>query len=304
MLFRSLKDCDWIFFFDNYGILPYNGLKGSIKKCLTLILNKPVIRDLYSQGCDAGLVNKMVLFIWEAPAVCPSNWNNNLHNLFSHIFTWSEYYSAKPNFHKICWPQTRKFPTVPIISYKNKKLLVNISMNKFSKHKRELYTSRKESIRYFEESFPNDFDLYGVGWNNDCKRDFYADKNGNGYFRSYRGLIDNKWEILPNYKFSLCYENIRDEEGFITEKIFDSMRSNCVPIYWGAPNIGDYVDPKAFIDRREFKSNKDLATYLININENDYNKYLEAINRYLISDKFFEFSPEAFFLKIYSALNL
>jgi hypothetical protein len=51
---------------------------------------------------------------------------------------------------------------------------------------------------------------------------------------------------------------MRDEPGWITEKIFDCMRADCVPVYWGASNVLDYVDPEAFVDRRRFASNSEL----------------------------------------------
>jgi hypothetical protein len=123
-------------------------------------------------------------------------------------------------------------------------------------------------------------------------------------YPSYRGTVENKWEVFPKYRFSLCYENIRDEPGWITEKIFDSIRAGCVPIYWGAPNITDYVDREAFIDRRYFVDDAALADYLINMSEQEYNKYQEAINDYLNSERFARFLPPSYADTIISTLDL
>ncbi len=46
---------------------------------------------------------------------------------------------------------------------------------------------------------------------------------------------DNKPEYLKNYKFNICPEN-SNLEGYVTEKIFESIESGCIPIYWGSNN--------------------------------------------------------------------
>jgi hypothetical protein len=123
-------------------------------------------------------------------------------------------------------------------------------------------------------------------------------------YPSYRGTVKNKWEVLPHYRFSLCYENIRDEPGWVTEKIFDCMRSRCVPIYWGAPNIADYVDAAAFIDRRRFKSDAEMVEYLLCMTEQKYEHFQEAMQDYLQSERFARFLPPAYADTIIQALKL
>lgn len=44
---------------------------------------------------------------------------------------------------------------------------------------------------------------------------------------------DNKPEFLKQYKFYVCPENA-SEKGYVTEKVFHSIGSGCIPIYWGA----------------------------------------------------------------------
>ena len=109
---------------------------------------------------------------------------------------------------------------------------------------------------------------------------------------------------MPNYKFSICYENVRDVPGYVTEKIFDSMRSGCVPIYWGANNITDYVDAEAFIDRRKFKTEVELDNFITNMTEYEYSDYQDAIKKYLDSPRFAKFLPPAFADTIINTLKL
>lgn len=46
---------------------------------------------------------------------------------------------------------------------------------------------------------------------------------------------DNKLDYLRQFKFNLCPEN-SNNEGYVTEKIFDALTAGCIPIYWGANN--------------------------------------------------------------------
>lgn len=46
---------------------------------------------------------------------------------------------------------------------------------------------------------------------------------------------DDKAEFLKRYKFYICPENT-SVEGYVTEKIFHSIGSGCIPIYYGSLN--------------------------------------------------------------------
>jgi hypothetical protein len=301
---QSLKNCVWVWFYDSISVRPYYGWRGKARLLKAHLTRRQLVRDLYGECLCAGMAQRTALFLWEPPAISPWNWEPNLHNLFSVIFTWNDEFVDGQKYHKIHWPQTRQFPPVPKVPFAPKKLLVNISMNKHSRHFQELYSARRETIRHFERALPDDFDLYGVGWNRpvglvERALPFLCQK-----YPSYRGTVRHKWDVLPHYRFSVCYENMRDEPGWITEKIFDSMRAGCVPIYWGAPNITDYVDEEAFIDRRKFKSDKELEAYIVGISEKEYINYLEAIESYLASSRFAKFLPPAFADTVIRVLGL
>ena len=53
-------------------------------------------------------------------------------------------------------------------------------------------------------------------------------------------------EIYNQYKFVICFENSKTA-GYVTEKIFNVMMAGSVPIYDGAPNIDEYVQPGSYI---------------------------------------------------------
>lgn len=78
------------------------------------------------------------------------------------------------------------------------------------------------------------------------------------FIRHYKGVnIFLSGENLANYRFNLCPENSLGE-GYITEKIFDSIRSGCIPIYWGAYLEPGILNPRAIL---RFEEGKEQESY-------------------------------------------
>lgn len=296
----KVNGCAWVWFWNAVNIYKssrsWSNLIELLKRCLLGKKKKEKRRLLYQEYIHAGLENRIVLFTGEPPTVLPQNWKPRVHKLFPIIFTWHDDYVDGKKFHKFYLPLPERFPDVTDIPFSQRKLLTNISNNKFSSHPRELYTARREAIRYFEHNYPEEFDLYGVNWD--------ELKSNQAPYLSYRGTVQHKWDVYPYYQFGLCYENIYGEPGYVTEKIFDCMRAGCVPIYWGAPNITNYVDTEAFIDRRKFKSNAELADFLLSMSEKEHSRYKKAINSYLDSNQFKNFLSPAFADNIINVLSL
>ena len=159
-------------------------------------------------------------------------------------------------------------------------MLFRSSGNKSSSHPDELYSARLKIIRYFENRPGNDFEFYGPSWES-------------SHFRNYKGTVKNKIQTLKNYRFCICFENIKNLKGYITEKITDCFIAGSVPIYWGASNITDYIPENCFIAREKFASMDALLSFLKNMPEAEYNQYLENTRRFLESKKAEKFSDEA-----------
>jgi len=69
------------------------------------------------------------------------------------------------------------------------------------------------------------------------------DLDAMGY--GYKPLKDKADGHVP-YHFSVVIENCRDA-GFFTEKLLDSLLCRSLPIYWGAPDIEHFFDPRGMI---------------------------------------------------------
>ena len=62
-----------------------------------------------------------------------------------------------------------------------------------------------------------------------------------------KGSLDanKKYLAYEGFEYTLCFENNRIPYYF-SDKIFDSLLMWSMPIYWGAPNIGEHLPPDSF----------------------------------------------------------
>jgi len=101
--------------------------------------------------------------------------------------------------------------------------------------------------------------------------------------------IDSKELIFKNAKFSIIIEN-EATPNWITEKLIDCFITKTVPIYWGAPNVGDYFDDKGIIP---FSSLRDLERILNSLNtlpSDEYKELEEVIDKnYNLARNYCEF---------------
>ncbi|MCX7705667.1 MAG: glycosyltransferase family 10 [bacterium] len=241
------------------------------------------------------------LLIFESEVIRPDNWNIENHRYFKKIFTWHDDFVDNKRYIKINFsvkvPERLNFD----LSEKTG-LCTMIVANKFVKHPLELYSERRRAIEWFENNHPEDFDLFGFGWDRHLFTGYWRRLNKIKFlcrffrprYKTYKGAIKSKREILRRYKFSICYENAKDIPGYITEKIFDCFFAGCVPIYFGAPNITRHIPSKTFIDRRNFNTYDELYSYIKNMSEAEYVNYLDAIRDFVMSDKIYPFSAECF----------
>lgn len=221
-----------------------------------------------------------ILMIMEPEVVAEKSYNQRYHKYFGKVLTWNDELVDDHFYYKMYYPQPTPCEKY-YIEFSKKQKFTMICGNKMSHHVNELYSERRKVIEYFE-SHEEKFDLYGVGWQQEK-------------LRNYKGKIPKKLEVLSHYKYAFCFENQCNTKGYVTEKIFDCFFANCVPIYWGADNIQEYVPENTFIDWRNFGSIEELLKFIDTIDEKIYNCYLENIKSFLQSDVFTEnFSVKAY----------
>ena len=85
------------------------------------------------------------------------------------------------------------------------------------------------------------------------------------YGTAYR-RVEDKREAHDDFYFSVCIENSRTP-GYFTEKLIDSFLCRSLPIYWGAPDIGHFFDPRGMIC---CSSELELQNAIQRVTEADY----------------------------------
>ena len=100
------------------------------------------------------------------------------------------------------------------------------------------------------------------------KVDSYGKVQNNMGDKIFDTFWDNNIEILKNYKFVISFENNFTKE-YICEKIQKAMLAGAIPIYRGAPNIGEYFNTKSFINYDDYGSYDKMIKKIIELDKND-----------------------------------
>ena len=242
---------------------------------------------------------ELYLVLFESEIIKPDNWQADNYSFFTKVFGWKPVVDAR--YHRLMIPQNLE-KTSSRLSFSERKLACLIASNKYNGDHRELYSHRRNVIRWFESNAPDDLFLYGKGWNDGemirykstfqkliCLRSSYIRP-----YPSYRGPVERKREALKNFRFNFCFENASLINGYITEKIFDTMLAGVVPIYWGAPDVFEFIPREAVISFPDFDSNADLYDFLRKMTESEWARYIRVADCFLSSDKIDQFSPRHF----------
>lgn len=275
-----------------------------------IVFNERPKKILEAELRSKGLLKKSVLMIFESALIRSDNWDLNFHKEVAAVLTWgSDLLASKDSGAKyLRGGFTHKFPKVIPGSDadlaasqvageigKRPKLVTLIAGNKSVQSPIELYTARRTAIKWFEAKAPSDFTYFGVGWEHSYLKGGFGTKvlRKLGILRHlpesrskcFGGKVDSKLETLKQFDFSICFENAEKIPGYISEKIFDSFFAGCIPVYWGAPDIEEYIPAECFIDFRKFRDFEKLHRFLLAMSESEKRTYRNSIANFLKSDR-------------------
>jgi len=197
----------------------------------------------------------------------------SLHNVEAH------------KLHKLYWPQpnddviNRFWTRAPRLS----RVVIINGNHKPRSRASELYSKRIDVM--VELAKMGMVDLYGRGWKKWYSRaslwlPYWQNKRQ--ILSIYKGPCDSKLDVLSQYDFCLCFENMQ-MHGYITEKLFDCLYAGTIPIYLGAQDISHFIPKEAYIDFRQYSSITELCNSLLTMTECDIQGYRQAGRLFLQS---------------------
>lgn len=166
------------------------------------------------------------------------------------------------------WEWSKKLQHRSFDKTKNTSIIVT---NNISQHSNQVNNPLTSQINYkqrtelgLELSKNNQIDVYGTFWQS----------NGS----NIKGEVWNKHIGLDDYMFSVACEN-SIQKNYVSEKFWDVVLTDTVPIYLGCNNITDYIPEDFFISLNG--KNLDEMVYIVNeVNKNPnffYKKFSKNI---------------------------
>jgi len=140
-------------------------------------------------------------------------------------------------------------------------------------------SKRENLVNKLVENMPdNSVDIYGYCGPKRCPRE--------------NETKDSCWDkVENNYKFYLSLENSICKD-YVTEKMFEALKHNVIPIVLGGANYSATFPVNSFINMQDFSSMKELASYLLTLggNKSEYMKYFKWKEEYEILNSKHDFN--------------
>lgn len=229
-----------------------------------------------------------ILIYSEPDFVQPQNvlipeWNYNV------IFDWRTDRAEGPGRRRYIFP--RSMTNEPSPYFGQRDILISCiagNKNAIFRSQYSLYETRNTLIESLSEKLGLNFHLYGGGWELRNHPIGFAAKilfkigkirwlwKRSIPLSSYMGRCSSKNEIMKNSLFTLCVEN-SSAPGSMSEKIIDCFQYGSVPLYLGAGNVRSLIPDALFVDLRDFDSVDDLKKFILNYDDEDYQKWRVAV---------------------------
>jgi hypothetical protein len=294
---QDISSCARILFWNAFNMSDGFGLRGICRRAARTALGRrrsPLPRDWVGEASRAKMSDRLVLIAFEPSVVAPDNYWPSMHRRVGRVLTWDDDLVDGERFFKFRTPVPARHTRLDGPPFEERKLLTHISFgSKASRRRGELYSERRSAVAAAEHLLPGQIDVYGWAWDKLPEVP-----------RCYCGAVTNTIETMSRYRFALCFENNLNQRGYVTEKIMECLLGGCVPVYLGAPNVAEYVDPKAFIDMRRFGGYEALFEYLTRVDAAAYQEMAAAGREYLESESFRQFTTPAFVEQILRGLGL
>ncbi len=144
-----------------------------------------------------------------------------------------------------CWAKPKESDFLHVNSHKN---FLNPAQWTFSENLEKL-PEKKDLVSIILSEKINDIGhkLRVEFLRNNSMFDVYGRSNYHNLSSYVSSVLnENKFNVYSKYKYVLAVEN-NSEFNYATEKIWEPLLCECLPFYWGCPNLETYINPKAFV---------------------------------------------------------
>lgn len=130
----------------------------------------------------------------------------------------------------------------------------------------ELISYRTEVGRECAVSEPGLFDVYGEGWESVPE-----------VARVCKGIpADSTLEYVGRYRYYLALENHSDQDSLISERVWDALWGDAVPVYYGSRRLDEFVPRDCFVDASAFPGPRALLTWLRDVPDQVWQRHRDA----------------------------
>jgi alpha(1,3/1,4) fucosyltransferase len=101
--------------------------------------------------------------------------------------------------------------------------------------------------------------------------------SGGKYLNNVGGPVVDKLDFIKDYKFVLSFEN-SSNPGYTTEKLFEPMLVNSIPVYWGNPVVERDFNTKSFVHVNQYSNFDEAIQRIIELDQNE-GEYLKVVRQ-------------------------
>jgi hypothetical protein len=148
----------------------------------------------------------------------------------------------------------------------------------------ELISYRTEVGKMCAKYRERGFDLFGEGW--DLLRETRDICKG----IPAKCVLD----YIGNYRYYFALENHSGACSLISERVWDALWGDAVPVYLGNTRLSEFIPPECYIDARQFRNPQEMLDYLCGVSERVWGQYRSAGREFIHSEQGANFLPETF----------
>lgn len=201
----------------------------------------PQVRDLAAQY---GISPEKIIFLLREPplkeVVERNKLNYQIASQYCGYVSGPDYDAPSPDYMPAIWYVGQSF--AELTSGKIPEKLKPCSWITSGISRTENHRQRLAFLQMLQES-DVEFELYGrrlPQWANSC------------------GVVENKWNAMAPYYYNLAIENYAENDLYVSEKLWDSLLSWCLPIYYGG-SAADKLLPEGSFLRLPSMDEKGIA---------------------------------------------